>query len=183
MASAKHPPHHHGTKTLPDRRRGGGSSSSPRTPMTFTPFARVKVAAILVAILAILSTGSPSTQAHAQDVEFLPPPLPRELSAEQPAGSFLLLLRDAVVPVEKGSSLDDIENHLSRDGATWRKYERRLSPLRRLPASSLRKRGGGWRKIPIQTRFAPFGSKLILPKGRQGNGRSGPSLLRYGRSA
>ncbi|XP_076454766.1 uncharacterized protein LOC143289609 [Babylonia areolata] len=38
----------------------------------------------------------------------------------------------------------------------------------------------GWKRIPIQTRFAPFGTKLIPSRSRGDS--SGPTLLRYGRS-
>lgn len=82
------------------------------------------------------------------------------------AAQVLQTLRE--VMAERGLREDDV------DGILYATTLRLLNP----PTAS--KRGMGWKQIPIQTRFAPFGTKLV--PSRDHSDSNGPTLLRYGRS-
>ncbi|KAK7478789.1 hypothetical protein BaRGS_00030000, partial [Batillaria attramentaria] len=69
---------------------------------------------------------------------------------------------------DRGMSDEEIDDVLFSVGA------------RLLHMTSFSKRISGWKRIPIQTRFAPFGTKLV-PSRTYGDS-SGSTLLRYGRS-
>nr|KAG5693414.1 hypothetical protein BaRGS_009887 [Batillaria attramentaria] len=71
-------------------------------------------------------------------------------------------------PKDRGMSDEEIDDVLFSVGA------------RLLHMTSFSKRISGWKRIPIQTRFAPFGTKLV-PSRTYGDS-SGSTLLRYGRS-
>lgn len=100
-----------------------------------------------------------TAQAHAQT--------PQNLGQALSSGSVLSsVLRDLLS--ERGVSDDDIDDILFTMGA------------RLLHTTGYTKRVSGWKRIPIQTRFAPFGTKLV-PSRTYGDS-SGSTLLRYGRS-
>lgn len=100
-----------------------------------------------------------TAQAHAQT--------PQNLGQALSSGSVLSsVLRDVLS--ERGVSDDDIDDILFTMGA------------RLMHTTGLTKRVSGWKRIPIQARFAPFGTKLV-PSRTYGDS-SGSTLLRYGRS-
>ncbi|KAL8569562.1 hypothetical protein ACOMHN_044700 [Nucella lapillus] len=72
---------------------------------------------------------------------------------------------------ERGLENVDLDNLLSRYALA----------TRLLGMVSRNNKRAGWKRIPIQTRFAPFGTKLIPSRSRGDS--TGPTLLRYGRSS
>lgn len=85
-----------------------------------------------------------------------------------PEGTFTSALRQVLS--ERGFEEEEIDEVLFAVGA-------RLLHLTSSPAM----KRAGWKRIPIQTRFAPFGTKLVPSRNRGESG--GPTLLRYGRSS
>ena len=81
--------------------------------------------------------------------------------------AFTTALRQELL--ERGVGEGDIDNLLYAVG------------VRLLQQASTRNiKRAGWKRIPIQARFAPFGTKLV-PSRNHGDS-NGPTLLRYGRS-
>lgn len=89
-------------------------------------------------------------------------------AAIQPESTFTSALRQVLS--ERGFQEEEIDEVLFSVGAR----------LLQLMSSTASKRAG-WKRIPIQTRFAPFGTKLVPSRNRGDS--NGPTLLRYGRSS
>ena len=114
-------------------------------------------------VLAAILTLSSQSQAHPR----WPIP-PSQTTGDQSLGSFLAALQTALT-----------ERGLSEREAGELLYLAVKEMLPSPPMSSS-KRSSGWSRIPIQTRFAPFGTKLVPSRNRGEANR--PTLLRYGRS-
>ena len=105
--------------------------------------------------------------AHAQAQPQRPPGLMPSTGDQGAEGAFTSALRQVLS--ERGLDESEVDEILFAVG----------SRLLHLLTASASKRAG-WKRIPIQTRFAPFGTKLVPSRNRGDS--NGPTLLRYGRS-